>query len=290
MGLLLTLVQRNIRVYLRDRAAVFFSFLSVAIIVGLYVVFLGNLQVQTISEKVGDIPGIRSLVASWVMAGILIVSTVTIPLGMLGTLVEDEDRKRLKDFLVAPVGRAQLIGGYLVSSCVMGAILCFVTLVLAEGYILLEGGQILSWVGMIKVLGLILLSTVSNTAIMAFFVTFLRSTSAFAVFSTITGTMMGFLTGIYVPIGVLPSTVQALIKMVPASYGAALMRQIFMEKPIREVFLHAPTVYRHSYEKINGVQLFIGEKPVEPWLILVVLVLTGGLFFALSVYRMLKRR
>ena len=73
MYILYQLVIRNLKLYLRDKAAVFFSFLSVIIIVFLYVLFLGAMQADNLAENFGDIPGVDWLVASWIMAGLLTV-------------------------------------------------------------------------------------------------------------------------------------------------------------------------------------------------------------------------
>lgn len=269
--------------------SVFFSLLSVLIVIGLYVLFLGDLQIQSVKQQVCSVKGIGALVSSWVMAGIIVVGTVTIPLGILGNMVEDEDRKRIKDFLVAPIGRGQLIGGYLIASWIVGILLSVISLVLAEVYILYQGGALLTGLALMKVLGLIVLSVISSSSLMLFLTTFTKTTSAFAALTAIVGTMIGFLTGIYVPIGVLPTTVQTMIKLVPASYAATLMRQIFMEAPLQAVFAKAPDAYRQAYETTYGVQLFWGGHEVGAGLIIAVLAVTGVVAFALSVCRLLKR-
>ena len=72
------LTLRNIRLFLRNRSEVFFSFLSVFIILGLYVLFLGDVQVKNIQSIVGnDFPEVEALVYAWMMSGLVAVSTVT---------------------------------------------------------------------------------------------------------------------------------------------------------------------------------------------------------------------
>ena len=57
MDTVLMMASRNIRIYVRNRMSVFFSFLSVIIIIALYVLFLGKVQVDGLRNAVGDIPG-----------------------------------------------------------------------------------------------------------------------------------------------------------------------------------------------------------------------------------------
>ena len=60
------LTLRNMKIFLRNKSEVFFSFLSVFIILGLYVLFLGDVQVRNIQSIVGqDFPEIEALVYAW---------------------------------------------------------------------------------------------------------------------------------------------------------------------------------------------------------------------------------
>lgn len=45
------LTTRNLRLFFRDRAGVFFSVLSALILIGLYVLFLGGQQVDNLRDK-----------------------------------------------------------------------------------------------------------------------------------------------------------------------------------------------------------------------------------------------
>ena len=91
-----SLLVRNLKVYFRDRASVFFSLLSVIIIFLLYTLFLGDAWSGG-SEFEGAV-GVRGLMDSWLMAGLLAVVSVTATLGAYGIMVEDRSRKIIKDF------------------------------------------------------------------------------------------------------------------------------------------------------------------------------------------------
>ena len=73
------LVKRNLLIFFRDRGSVFFSLLGVLIIIGLYVLFLGDIMVKDL----GDLPGARFLMDSWIMSGLLAVTPVTTSLGQM---------------------------------------------------------------------------------------------------------------------------------------------------------------------------------------------------------------
>lgn len=290
MATIYYLASRNIKVYLRDRAAVFFSLLSVFIIIGLYAIFLGSTTTRSLENMAGKVDGVRWVVDSWIMAGIMVVNSITVTLGVFGTMIEDESRKRMSGFLVAPVSRGKLVAGYLVAAIVVGVLLSLVALVLAEIYIIANGGHLLTLPALIKVLGLLVYNVLASSCLVFFLISWIRTASGFSTLSTILGTIIGFITGIYLPIGVLPEALQTAIKFIPATHAAALMRQIIMEAPLAQVFSLAPPAARLEFSTIFGVQLFLNNKEILPLTMLAVIGGSGLLFLALSIIRMSRRK
>lgn len=290
MSVISRLVARNLKVFLRDRTSVFFSFLSVIIIIGLYAIFLGKLQVNGIRNAVGDVPGVRYLVDAWIMSGLLAVNTVTVGLGALGIMVHDMENRLMLDFLVAPVNRMKIVVSYLISACTIGFLLSLVTLVVSQVYIVSNGGSLPDVAGLLKAVGIIALCVASSLSILFLFVTFIHTESAFSTLSTVLGTMIGFVAGIYVPVGVLPPAVQKLVNVVPVSHGAALLRQIFMEKPLQTVFQGAPENVAADYIRVYGVRLFWNDVEIGMPVMLGVLALSGLVFLVLSIFRLRRMK
>jgi multidrug/hemolysin transport system permease protein len=187
------LLKRNLLIFFRDKSSVFFSLLSVFIIIGLYVLFLGDMIVQGMS----DMPGARFLMDSWIMSGLLAVTPITTSLGAMGTIIVDKKYGLYKDFAVSPLKRSTITGGYVVSAFFISLILTLLTFVLAEVYIVLYGGELLAVKAVLKVMGLILFTTASSSIMMFYLVSWFNSVNAFSAASTIIGTLIGFLTGIY---------------------------------------------------------------------------------------------
>ena len=138
---MITFAKRNLKLFFRDRASVFFSLLAVFIIIGLYVLFLGDMVMMDLE----GIPGARFLMDSWIMAGLMAVTSVTTTMGALGIVVEDRAKGIYKDFHTSPVKRTTLVGGYLISTLVVGVVMSLVALVLSELYIVVSGGEFLPW-------------------------------------------------------------------------------------------------------------------------------------------------
>ncbi|MDU2241576.1 MAG: ABC transporter permease [Paenibacillus sp.] len=275
---MLSIANRNLKIFFRDRAAVLFSLLAVFIILGLYVVFLGD----TIADSLPVIDGASVLINSWVLAGILAVTSVTSTMGAFGIMVEDRSRKILKDFTTSPLRRSRLTGGYILSACSVGVIMSVVTFILGELYILVLDGELLPLLSILKALGLIVLSVLASSSIVFFITTFLLSQNAFSAASTVIGTLIGFLTGIYVPMGSLPEAVQWVIKVFPISHAGVLIRNVMLERPMEVSFHGAPAGAQAEFTENMGVVYHFGSYQVEPWVSIVILLATTVLFFGLS--------
>lgn len=283
---MINFMKRNLLVFFKDKASVFFSLLSVFIIIGMYALFLGDVWTSGMTE----ITGARFLMDSWIVAGLLAVTSVTTTMGAFGTMVEDQSKKLIKDIRSSPLPRVSIAGGYILSAFVIGVIMCLVALVLCELYIVSGGGSLLSGPALLRVLGLILLSTFSNTALVLFFVSFFQSNNAFSVASTIIGTVIGFMTGIYIPIGQLPEGVQWVIKLFPPSHSAMLLRQVVMEQPLAQSFAGVPAQYLTEFKELMGVTFKIGDTVVTPTLSVVILIASGILFLGLSILNLSRKK
>lgn len=270
---------RNIKVYFRDRTSVFFSVLSVLIIFVLYALFLGSSWQQTVPSGVA---GGQALLDSWLMAGILSVISYTTTAGAYGTMVEDKAKKIYKDFQSSPMKRTQIVAGYVLSSYVIGVIMSLIALVFLDVYMFIRNGFILSFMATIKSVGMILLVTLANSAMIFFIISFIKSLNAFGTFNTIVGTLIGFVAGIYMPIFLYPSAIQLLIKLIPVSHAASLFRLIIMDEPMATSFNGAPQEIIDTFKSNLGVTFTIGTFEVAPIYQILFLLITTVVFFGLS--------
>ena len=96
MTALVTLTKRHILLYIRDRSAIFFSMLSVLIVLLMMLVFLKDMNrdelIQLIQNANGTInqQDASHLITMWTIAGILVVNAFTVPITMIGMLIQDK--------------------------------------------------------------------------------------------------------------------------------------------------------------------------------------------------------
>jgi multidrug/hemolysin transport system permease protein len=228
--MMLAMIKRNLKLYFRDRTAVFFSMLGVLIILLLYVFFLGSMLESLANDISSD--HARYFMDSWIMAGVIAATSITTTLQGFGIMIDDKHKKIHRDFMVSPISRAKLVFSYVISSIVIGLVMTFLTLFIAQIYIIIYGGSLLSFSALIKMIGLIILSVSASSAMVFFAASLIKTLNAFSTLSTLLGTLIGFLTGIYIPIGNLPTTVQWVIRLFPVSHSASAMRQVMMNEAI----------------------------------------------------------
>ena len=283
---MINFMKRNLLVFFKDKASVFFSLLSVFIIIGMYALFLGDVWTSSMT----DITNARNLMDCWIVAGLIAVTSVTTTMGAFGTMVEDKSKKIIKDIRSSPMPRVNIAGGYILSAFIIGVIMCVVALVLCQLYLLSEGGAMFTGLQLLKIFGIILLSTFSNTTLVLFFVSFFQSNNAFSIASTIIGTVIGFLTGIYIPIGELPAGVQTVIKVFPPSHSALLLRQVIMEDAFKTGFAGAPAEMVNGFKEMLGVTFKVGDQIVTPLTSILILVVAGFFFLGLSMLSLSRKK
>ncbi|MDF2842877.1 MAG: type transporter [Herbinix sp.] len=297
--LLLRLIQRNILVYSRNRANIFFSLLSMIIIIGLMLLFLADMNTNNLVEMLSEFGGERNevvdrenakqIVILWTLAGLVVVNSITITLAMVGIMIEDEAEKRLSSFYVSPVNRGIFVMGYVCAAIIMGIIMCTLTVIVGEIYILNLGGELFSFGDMMRIMLYIVLNVFSSASLVFLIANFVHSLGAFSGLSTIIGTLVGFLAGIYLPIGMLPEKVQMLLKMTPMLYGCSFLRDIMTENIIGKTFIGCPDEFTNGYKEYMGMTVRYDQTMISNEIKMLILLISGIVFILISALIQRKR-
>lgn len=271
--------RRNLKVFFRDRSSVFFSLLAVLIVLGLYLLFLGDQLVSSFKE----LKGAERLIDSWIMAGILAVTPATTTLGSFGIIVNDKAKRIDKDFRSSPIRSHSLAGGYIISSFCIGTIMSVFALAIIEVYFALKGYALLSAVQLLQMTGTILVSVLVGSALMYLVVSLFTSQNAFATASTIIGTLIGFITGIYLPIGSTEKSVQYVIEFFPLSHAASIFRKIMMEDPMKESFKDIPKDALTDFKLEMGVEFKIFDHTLTTTESVLYMLAAALLFYVIGI-------
>jgi len=286
MKIILALSKRNLRLFVRDKALVFFSLLSVFIILGLYVLFLGEIQVNNIKQSIGmDIPEIDALVYAWMLPGLIAVASMTLSLGNMGRLVDDAQAENLNDFLVSPLKRWQLILSYLLSSVTITSVISVLMFVLSIVIVKLKGGPWLNLEQILQSLGVMILLIVSSALLSLYIASWVKTQNTYGVVNSMVGTFIGFVTGAYMPMGIMPLFVQNMFNILPVSLGASMLRQIYLGPIMDKVFAQAPIEMVNEYRYFQGIDLKVFGNILEPNFMLIVILASIGVLFILNLLR-----
>ena len=285
MKIMTTLIQRNLKLFFKDKTVVMFSLLSTLIVLGLYIIFLGRLTF----EELADYPGVDLLTGAWVMSGILAIIPVNSSLGALTAMLVDKEKGTYEDLIMTPLSRLQIIGGYVFSTFLTTLVLSVIVLIATEIYLVSLGGTLLSLGALSDILFKIILNTLVATLILFCISLFFKSLNAYSVFNSILGTLIGFLAGILIPIGELSSVFQTVVKVFPFSHSASLFRRILMEEPIKTVFEWAEPSTVQNFRQTMGIDLMFNGSPITDSASILYLIISGVVCLAISIVR-LKRK
>lgn len=245
------LISRNRKVYTRDRLAFFMSFLSVIILILVYQVFLGQLQIDAIKEALGSDTASSDtikMVNYWLISGLTTIISMTSTLGAFGVMVSDKEKKLSEDFKVEL--------SYAIFAILFGIILTMFSCVFAIG--IFNGfSSLLDYSAMdyLKIFGIVSLSTVLSATMVLPVLAFIRTSSAFTTLSSIVGTFIGFISGVYLSIGSVGETLQQVMTWFPMTQVNALLKQVLMKDSIAQVFDSAPPSVVNEYKESYGVVL-----------------------------------
>lgn len=232
------LVERSLKIFLKDKASVFFSLLAPLIVLGLYLLFLGDIQTDGIKAAFEGAPIddklLKSFVDSWMLAGVVSVACVTVSFSVQGITVQDREKGVLNDMLASPISRGIIDISYLISNFVVTLCICLIVLAVAFAYVAITGWA-LSFVDVVLLIALTIMSVLSASIISTLVGLAFRTSSQHSAFVGIISAVIGFVMGAFMPLSAFPKGVQYVTLFVPATYSAALYRNLFMRGALEKI-------------------------------------------------------
>lgn len=228
MKTLQALINRNQKLFFRDRGMLFSSLITPVILIVLYATFLAKVykdsftsylpKILHVSEKLID-----GAVASQLGAALLAVSCVTVTFCVNLTMVQDKASGARKDFDVSPVKRPVLYLGYFCATVLNSLMVNVLALVLCLFYIRKMGWYLsatdLAWM-VLDVLLLVLFGAVLSSIICYP----LKTQGQMSAVGTIVSAGYGFICGAYMPVSNFGDGLQNFLSYLPGTYGTSLLK------------------------------------------------------------------
>lgn len=270
MNQYIQLTKRDCLLYIRDRGAIFFSLLSMLITLMLMGIFLGNMNVESVTNLLSEYGGVRDLEADrenakhlveyWTLAGILVINAVTVTMTLMSNMVTDRAERKLDSLYCTPVRKGVIALSYVTSSVILGMCLCIVPFLLALVYITAGGGDMLPFETVLKLLGCMFLNVAVFSVIMYLFASLVKSQNAWSGVGTIIGTLVGFAGAVYLPMESLPDKVGTVLKCLPILHGTSLMRKLCCEDILAKTFSGLPGELIDGYSEAMGITIAMGDS------------------------------
>lgn len=239
MSMSMALVKRNIKLFFRDKGMFFTSLITPAVLLVLYVTFLGNVYRDSLTAQLPDSITlsegvIDGLVSGQLISSILAVSCVTVAFCANFLMVQDKANGTISDFMVSPVKSSTLALSYYVATLVSTLIICLIALGICLGYVAVAGWY-LSGTDVALLFLDILLLVLFGTALSSIINFFLSTQGQISAVGTIISAGYGFLCGAYMPISSFSDGLQKVISCLPGTYGTSLVRNHTMQGALAEM-------------------------------------------------------
>lgn len=257
-----SLVKRHMLKFVRDKTALFFSFLSVIILLLLYFAFIGENFVTQLRDpayaNLIDPKLIDYIKISNMMGGILVINTISLSFGIMGNIVTDIEQRSLDAYLVTPVKRYKIVFSYYVSSIIVTAFFTIVMWLFTIIYVGLLSGYWFPLSVIFYTIGLLTFFTFISASLMIYLITLLKSVNAFGILSGVLGTVIGFTCGIYMPLVILTKPIQNIASLIPFTHMTILLKRALLEEPMNLL-----TASLGSDDAVNEMRPYFGMNEID---------------------------
>lgn len=235
----LNLTARNIKLYFSDKALFFTSLITPAILLILFVTFLGEIYKDTFLEMIPkgmtlSDELLNGLVSGQLTSSVLAVSCVTVAFCSNFLMVQDKVNGIDKDFSLAPISPKTLRLSYFAASLFSTLLinvfaLCLCLIYTASNGWFLNGGDVL------RILFRVVLLTLFGSVLSSVINGMLKTQGQITVVGTIVSSMYGFLCGAYMPMSSFSDGIRNTLLFLPGTYGTVLIRNSVMSGTFREL-------------------------------------------------------
>ncbi len=254
----LSLTKRHLMVFFKNKVRLMYTLLVPVLIFVVYLLFLRGLELSMVTNTLNDYgvteaavgaenyaalwKNICTLVDSWMLSGIIGLSTVTVALQTNTVIVEDKQNGVNRDFASSPIHRNVLIASYFFYNFLVSALICFVFYCICLIYLAAAGEFMLTFSAVLLSLVAMFFATVASTLMTVFLCSFVKTEGTMMSIVAIFSTAVGFLIGAYMPLGMMPVWVQGICAFIPGTYACSLLRYAFLNVPLAELTRFAGTL------------------------------------------------
>ena len=232
MSMAFILIKRNIKLFFKDKGMFFTSLITPAILLVLYVTFLGNVYRDSFTSNLPNSLKLSESIIEGLVGGQLISSILAFRSNFL--MVQDKANGTIRDLRISPVKSATLSLSYYVATLLSTLIICFAATGICLTYVAIVGWY-MSLADIFFLFLDILLLVLFGTALSSIINFFLSTQGQISAVGTIISAGYGFICGAYMPISSFGKGLQKIISFLPGTYGTSLIRNHTMQGALAEI-------------------------------------------------------
>jgi multidrug/hemolysin transport system permease protein len=174
------------------------------------------------------------------------------------------------------------------SSFIISVMMTLFVVFVGQLYLLTQGNALVSLEQGAQLIAYIAVSSAAYAALSSFVATFLKSSGVFSSLSTVVGTIIGFLAGVYIPAGTLPGGVANIMKSLPFGQSAMLIRRPYTEHALEAMTGGQPQAVE-AVQEFYGISARVGDFEITVGIALAVLTVVLLIFTALGTWQLSRR-
>lgn len=272
-----TLINRHIKLFLKSPTNIILSFLSSLVILSLYFLFIRDFTIKAVSEY-GFVSNYNDLFVDRLMtSGLLIVIGATSVLSIIFIFVKDMYTGIIKDFLVTPHSYIKIVYSYFLAAFIISMIITLSIYTFIELFFIYYYHNINSVKNILYSILIIISSNIISSLLILIIALFINNFNSFATFQTLYGVVIGFFTGVYIPIGYYPTIIRNIFFYFPLCQTTSLLRNINTHNITNNILKNYPSSIHHILYETFGINLTFNNftinitKQIEIIFIMIVL-------------------
>jgi ABC-2 type transport system permease protein len=211
---------------------------------------------------------------AYMLSGVIITTVFESALNLASSTVDDMVSGFMKEVLVSPAKRIYVALGQLLSAATVATLQGILILVIG----LFIGIKFTEWTTPFLILFSMVFIGIVFSGVGLFLATKVRNGQTFQIVKTAVTMPLTFLSGAYIPLSMLPDTLEFVAYFNPMTYATAFFRMIVLEK----ANLSIPELIS------EGLVVVINGYAVTPFMTFVIILIIGLIFLLLSTISFVK--
>ena len=207
--------------------------------------FIRDFTIKAVSDY-GFVSNYNELFVDRLMtSGLLIVIGTTSMLSIVFIFMKDKNNNIIKDFMITKVSKLKIYYSYVFASFIISMVITTLIYIGIETYFITTTQITFSYQRILYSILTIFLSNMISSLLVVIVAILLKSQTSFSTFETLYGVVIGFFTGVYIPIGYYPDLIRNIFFYFPLCQTTSILRNMETKSVVTEILKNHPKEGHH---------------------------------------------